>query len=198
MKHFFILLNICLLSSFSLFSQTFPSVFGSGIWYDSEQSSDIQTLNNKLNNKNTQNLSNSEDSTIRLNYHVMRRFEEHTASINTDFDISQSSRLSVIVVFHSPDTNAEHGIWSVMRDGHQLTGLTDRNLLRSNSSYPYPVKRRGAPMINTSMQSFSKFRGQSDNNAFVLGEATLSDSTTSSFSGDIAECLVFNRFFFFF
>jgi hypothetical protein len=44
------------------------------------------------------------------------------------------------------------------------------------------------------MQSFSKNRAKTDSNYFVLGETMLPDTSITYYSGDIAECLVFDRF----
>ena len=193
-KSFIVIFTFCLSYSFSVFSQSFTSK--TSIWYDSEQESIYQTQNNSTNKNNLQKITSKqdEDSVILLNFNTVKHFNTEMSSMQTEYDISRSSRLSVIVVFHASDTLSEHGIWSVTRDGKQITGLTDRRLLRQKSEYKYPIKRRGIPLINTSMQAFSKIRNKADSNYFVLGEATLPDSTLSSFSGNIAECLVFNRF----
>ena len=169
-----IILFICVSYSLGVFSQRLLPEFQPNSWYDSEQS--------------------AFDSSARLNFHSVQRFGDTVSPIKSAYDISQTARLTVVVVFHSSDTLVEHGIWGVVRDGKQFTGLTDKRLLRPNSEYIYPVKRRGIPLINTSMQAFSKVRGSADSNYFVLGEAFLPDSTLSSFSGYIAECLVFDRF----
>jgi hypothetical protein len=174
------ILFICILGNYSVYSQ---SASKANIWYDSEQKS-----------KNLSQKSLQTDSVVLLNFHTVGVYNEEVTPIRLVFDISRSSRLTVIVVFHSRDTMFEHGIWSVVRDGKQVTGLTDKRLLRPNSEYVYSVKRMGIPLINTSIQAFSKIRGKADSNHFVLGEAFLSDLTLSSFSGNIAECLVFDRF----
>jgi hypothetical protein len=178
-----ITLFICILGSLGLCSQSLSVVSKVNFWYDSEK-----------NSKNSLQNSQSSDSLILLNFHRVDVYNEEVTPLKSAFDISRSSRLTVIVVFHSRDTMSEHGIWSVVRDGKQVTGLTDKRLLRPNSEYVYPVKRRGIPLINTSVQAFSKIKGKADSNHFVLGEAFLPDLTLSSFSGDIAECLVFDRF----
>ena len=171
------------------------SLLKTDIWYDSGQQSINQLQNNTLSKSILQRTGMPvQDSVALLNFHRVKTFGEAVSSFRAGFDISKSSRLTVIAVYHSPDTSTEHGIWSVMRDGKQVTGLTDKRLLRQKSEYQYPVKKRGIPLINTSMQAFSKIRGKADSNHFVLGEAILPDSTLSTFTGDIAECLVFSRF----
>ena len=197
MRTFFISLLVYVSCSLSLYSQSssFRAV-PANIWYDSEKNRTEQEQNSPSNKKRVSETSVSapQDSAVFLNFHNVKTFNEEVTPIKSEYDISRSARLTVIVVFHSPDTNTEHGIWSVVRDGKQVTGLTDKRLLRPNSEYNYPVKRRGIPLINTSMQAFSKIKGKADSNHFVLGEAILKDSSVSSFNGDIAECLVFDRF----
>jgi len=191
MRTSFIIVFICISYSFRVYSQSFSSVKKADIWYDSEQD-----LSDKF-QKSGSNSSLTEvepDSIDVLNFHSVKSFSEEVRAIKSVYDISRSARLTVIVVFHSPDTLKEHGIWSVVRGGKQVTGLTDRRLLRQKSEYVYPVKRRGIPLINTSMQSFSKIGGDGDSNHFVLGAAVLPDTSMSSFVGDIAECYVFDRF----
>ena len=171
----FIVLSICVSLSLCVFSQGISGRFGSNFWYDS--GAEIVS-----------------DSSAGLNFHLVRSFGDSVSPIKFFHDVGLTSRLSVIVVFHSSDTLAERGLWGVFRDGKQFTGLTDNRLRRPHSEYFYPVKRRGIPLINTSMQAFSKVRGGADSSYFVLGAAYLPDSTLSSFSGEIAECLVFDRF----
>jgi hypothetical protein len=187
MRRFVIFLFISVLCCLRVYPQ---SVQQANIWFDSEQSSQPQSQDKSSLQKSVL----QQDSVVLLNFHSVKSFTESVSPLQMPHDISRSSRLTVIVVFHSQDTVSEHGIWSVFRGGEQVTGLTDRRLLRQNSEYVYPVKRRGIPLINTSMQSFSKIRAAADSNHFELGAALLPDSTFSSFSGDIAECLVFDRF----
>jgi len=189
MKIFFISLLICILSSYDIYSQSSADVLKSAIWYDNE------TLSSHNQSKSHfQKSAEGADSTVLLNFHIVKTFSEAIPSLSMLYDLSVTSRLTVIVVYHSADTVSEHGIWSVYRGGKQVTGLTDKRLLRPNNDYAYPVKRRGIPLINTSIQSFSKFRGTSDSNYFTLGKAQLGDSLVSAFSGDMAECFVFDRF----
>ena len=190
MRPLFIFISICLSNSFGVYSQTSVAVPQVSIWYDGEQNRTNQGDNSQLIGESAAH----GDSAISLNFHSVKTFNETVTPIRSSYDIGLSSRLTVIVVFHSRDTVAEHGIWSVFKGGKQITGLTDKRLIRKNSEYVYPVKRRGIPLINTSIQAFSKIRGDSDSNYFVLGEAFLPDSTRSFYSGDIAECLVFDRF----
>jgi len=194
MRTFVILLFLSASFSFSLYSQGLSVVPQSDIWYVSERGL----------SKGLQKVSSSEgvvrdtsiagDSAVLLNFHVVDVYKSGVLPIKSLYDISRSMRLTVIVVFHSPDTMTEHGIWGFFRGEKQFTGLTDRRLLRPSSEYVYPVKRRGIPLINTSIQAFTRLRGSSDSSYFVLGGAVLSGSTFSSFSGRIAECLVFDRF----
>jgi hypothetical protein len=193
MKNIFIYLIICLLSVSALHAQHTPYVLQTDIWYDSEQPAN-SLQNRNISKGNLQKRTSEQDSSVLLNFHSVQSFTEQVSPFKSLYDIAKTSRLTVIVVFHSPDTAAEHGIWQVVRDGKQITGLTDKRLLRQKSEYRYPTKKRGIPLINTSMQAFSKIRGKADSNYFVLGAAVLPDSALSSFSGDIAECLVFNRF----
>ena len=189
MGRFFIFLILFFASIFVVNSQTI-SVPLSAIWFDSEG----QLQDNQSNSsEKIQKSSDSRDSVISLNFHRVKSFVSGVSSIRSLYDLGVTSRLTVVVVFESSDTLSEHGIWSVVRDGNQVTGLTDKRLLRQNGDYIYPVQRRGIPLINTSMQAFSKIRGEAGDNYFSLGEARLSD-TLSSFSGTIAECLVFDRF----
>ena len=196
-KIFYFFILICISYSFSAYSQSLPLVTNAGIWYCSEQDSTSLSQNTRSSNNNSQKSASSQesqDSAVLLNFHSVKSFNDEVTSLRMPYDISRSSRLTVIVVFHSQDTIVEHGIWSVFRGGKQISGLTDKRLLRQNSEYIYGVKRRGIPLINTSMQSFSKLRGSTDNNHFELGNAILRDSTVSFFFGDIAECLVFDHF----
>lgn len=184
---------LCFVGISGIYSQPFR--LKADIWYDSEQQLTNQLQENALNMSALQKTTIiSDDSVVLLNFHLTQSFNEETTPFHAGFDIGKSSRLTVIVVFHSEEKPAEHGIWSVRRGGKQITGLTDRRLLRSKGEYVYPVKKRGIPLINTSMQAFSKIRGKADGNYFILGEATLPDNSLSSFSGEIAECLVFGRF----
>ena len=184
MRVFSLLLFICISFSLSLYSQTLQPIFSANIWYNSE-----------LDSTNLSQIGQTEtvDSVVLLNFHAVKTFKGGVAPIKYSYDISLSSRLTVIVVFHSRDTILENGIWSAVRDDKQITGLTNKRLLRQNTTYTYPVKRKGIPLINTSVQSFSKIRGKADSNYFVLGETILSGSNLSSFSGDIAECFVFDH-----
>ena len=181
---------------FAIFSVHFHAVHSqSVIWFDSEESFANQPQRSPSGESSKMQKSAVEaDSILSLNFHRVKPFNSEVSAIKSLYDISTTSRLTVFVVFESSDTVEEHGIWSVVRDGKQVTGLTDKRLLRPTSDYAYPVKRRGIPLINTSMQAFSKIRGEAKDNYFALGETLLPDSTQSSFSGNIAECLVFDRF----
>ncbi len=192
MKRYFTILFLFFIGISTAYAQS--SLLKTDIWYDSEQQSTNQPQNRTLNKNTLQKTATiPEDSAVLLNFHSIQTFDT-AAPFHADFDISKTSRLTVIVVFHSEDTLTEHGVWSVVRGGKQITGLTDKCLLRQKSEYQYPVKKRDIPLINTSMQAFSKIRGKANSNYFVLGEATLPDSSLSSFAGAIAECLVFDRF----
>jgi hypothetical protein len=197
MRRFLIFLLNCVIGISVIYSQSLLQE--SAIIYDSEQEFTNQFQGSQLNNSDLQSSNKIQDrkiqdSKVLLNYHSVKTFKESVLPIKSPYDLSKSLRLTVIVVYHSPDTSEEHGIWGVLRDGKQITGLTDRRLIRQKSQYQYPVKERGIPLINTSMQSFSKIRGKSDSNHFVLGSAIVSDSILSTLTGDIAECFVFSRF----
>ena len=194
MKNLFIILIFCLLYSCNIFSQSSTYVLKTDIRYDSEPETVNLSENTSMSKSSLRGHTFLTDSMALLNFHEVNQFDQNATPFKSLYDISASSRLTVIMVFHSPDTSLEHGIWSVIRDGKQVTGLTDKRLFRQKSEYQYPVKRRGIPLINTSIQAFSKIRSKADSNHFVLGEAILPDSTLSSFSGNIAECLVFSRF----
>ena len=197
MKKFIVFLFtgiLYLLNGFPVYSQTANPVLRATIWYDSEQDTVSQRENSLFNKQSVAETTIAQDSIIPLNFHKVKPFNENVSPIQSIYDIGITSRLTVIVVFHSSDTLGERGIWSVSRNGKQITGLTDKQVLRPNSQYVYPVKRRGIPLINTSIQAFSKIRGKAESNYFTMGQAILPDSTLSSFSGDIAECLVFDRF----
>jgi hypothetical protein len=200
MKRIVINLIICSVCGVGVYGQhqTIPNKANAIIWYDSEQQEDKaneQTLVEGM-IKSSAKMSSvrQEDSCRLLNFHRVKTFEQGQSAVKTPCDVKNFSRLTVIVVYHSPDTLEEHGIWSVHSGKGQLSGLTDRRLLRQKSEYVYPVKRRGIPLINTSMQSFPKNREKTDSNYFVLGETLLGDSGKSYFLGDIAEYLVFDRF----
>lgn len=186
MKRTIILLVSCVVLSGMLCAQNIrssckPAVIG----YDSEGS-----VGEQLSGQPSET---EPDSALLLNFHVVKSFGGDILPLAYPYDISVTSRLTVIVVFHSFDTLEECGVWSVSQGGKQVTGLTDRRLMRPQSEYEYPVKRRGIPLINTSVQSFSKLRGKSFGNEFVLGSSLL-DSTESLFRGAIAECYVFDRY----
>ncbi|HHU47759.1 MAG TPA: hypothetical protein GXZ40_07680 [Bacteroidales bacterium] len=127
-----------------------------------------------------------------INFHKSLAFTDSLSVLVADYPFSPISHLSVITVFHVSDTSSEHGIWSLLVNDRQLTGLTDRRLLREKSYYPYPLKRQGIPIIQVSVQSFAKNR--SDSIRFVMGQCEMPDSSTSYFQGDIAECMVFDKF----
>jgi hypothetical protein len=153
--------------------QIIPNRIEETIWHDSKQ----------------------EDSLRLLNFHKVKTFDQEKISIKTPYKVKEFSQLTVIVVYHSPDTLKEHGIWSVHTNKGQISGLTDRRLLRQKSEYVYPVKRRGQPLINISMQSFSRNRQKTDSIYFILGETKLPDTSLCYYSGDIAEYLIFDHFF---
>jgi hypothetical protein len=199
MKQFIIILSLCSVSLFSVYSQqeVMPRVKAQ-LWYDFEKqqkSTPVEQSEKGISKSNIHKSTGVKQDSLRLlNFHRVKTFEQEKTSIKTRYEVKDFSRLTVIVVYHSPDTVKEHGIWSVQSSKGQLSGLTDRRLLRQKSEYVYPVKRRGVPLINTSMQSFPKNRAKTDSNYFVLGETTLPDSTLCYYSGDIAEYLVFDRF----
>ncbi|MDR0603424.1 MAG: T9SS type A sorting domain-containing protein, partial [Bacteroidales bacterium] len=200
MKRIIINLIIYTLFSAGIYGQhqIIPNKTKATIWYDVEQQEDsaslVQLAKGVTRSNTHKSISMSQDSFRLLNFHKVKTFEQEKSSIKTPYNVKGFSRLTVIVVYHSPDTLKEHGIWSVHSGKGQVSGLTDRRLIRHKSEYVYPVKRRGIPLINTSMQSFPKNRVKADSNYFVMGETILPDSSLCYYSGDIAEYLVFDHF----
>jgi hypothetical protein len=197
MKRIFIILVICSICSVSVYSQQENIPYGkrAKIWYDSERQQDSTYLGKRTLKSGAKMGSElNQDSLRLLNFHKTKTFDLEQTSIKMPYEVNSISRLTVIVVYHSSDTLTEHGIWSMYSGKNQISGLTDRRLFRQKSEYEYPVKQRGIPLINTSMQSFSKSRQRMDSNYFVLGETILPDSSVSYYSGDIAEYFVFDKF----
>lgn len=127
-----------------------------------------------------------------INFHKGLALTDSLSMLRAEYPFSPISRVSVITVFHVSDTSAEQGVWSLSVDGRQLTGLSDRRLLREKTYYSYPLKRRGIPIIQVSVQSFAKKR--SDSIRFVMGRCEMPDSSIASMKGSIAECIVFDKF----
>lgn len=178
----------------NLNSQTLPFYSKADLWYrsnelDSSKQEWSEISRNQLSASSSKNFHLCDSS---YNFHPSIHFEDSTDVLKTIYPVTQVQRLTVISVFNIEDTLTEQGIWSLVIAGKQLTALTDRQLIREKSSYEYPVRKKGIPIINTSVQSFSKKRG--DTIEFIIGNCELSDSTKAYFVGNMAECMVFDRF----
>ena len=126
------------------------------------------------------------------NFHRSVQIMDSTGLMGVNYPVKTIQRLTVITVYTVSDTSKEQGIWSLEIDGKQLTGLSDRQLIRERSAVTYPVHTKGIPIINTSVQSFTKKRG--DTIVFKVGTSILPDSTQAYLKGQIAECMVFDKF----
>jgi len=127
-----------------------------------------------------------------INFRRSIYFPDSTAVMRTAYPFKQISHLTVITVFNVADTVKEHAVWSLDLNGKQISALSDRRLLREKTYYNYPLKSKDIPILNVSVQSFSKKR--SDSVTFLLGQCVLPDSSMAYFQGDIAECMVFDKF----
>ncbi len=129
-----------------------------------------------------------------INFHPVISFDGVNDQMKMFYDISHFSRLTVILAFHNTDTISEQGVWSLDAGSKQVSALTNKNLLRASGAVTYPVKKRGIPTVNSSVQSWTKKRNKSNDIMFIVGGAVLADSTASLFKGSIAECLVFDKY----
>lgn len=127
-----------------------------------------------------------------INFHRSIYFPDSTAVMRTAYPFKHISHLTVITVFNVADTVKEHAVWSLDLNGKQLSALSDQRLLRGKTFYNYPLKSKEIPILNVSVQSFSKKR--SDSVTFLLGQCVLPDSSMAYFQGEIAECMVFDKF----
>ncbi len=181
-------------SVIELHSQSLPVYSRADLWYRSNELDTIG-LNWTDISKNEQaaragNAYSVSDSSY--NFHKSIRFNDSTDQLEAFYPVHTITRLTVVSVFNVSDTMTEHGVWSLDVDGKQLTGLSDRQLIREKSSVTFPIRRKEIPIIHTSVQSFSKKRG--DTVVFTLGNCVLPDSTTAYFRGNMAECMVFDKF----
>ncbi len=194
MKRIYLFIPLFLFIVLETSAQTKPAYQRADVWYRS----------NELDTSGTNWLDISKNdvpaecgvpytlSEKNINFHRAIYFPDSTAVMRTAYPFKHISHLTVITVFNVADTTQEHAVWSLDVKGKQLTALSDRRLIREKTFYEYPLKHKGIPILNVSVQSFSKKRG--DSVTFLMGQCVLPDSTTSFFKGDIAECMVFDKF----
>lgn len=178
----------------TLRAQTLPFYSKADLWYRSNEldSSKQEWSDVSRNQLAAKSMKVYHVSDSLYNFNSSIQFVDSVDLMKVAYPITQVQRLTVITVFNISDTSMEHGIWNLEVDGKQLTALSDRQLIREKTSSVYPVRKKGIPMINTSVQSFSKHQG--DTIQFVLGNCELPDSTWVHFTGNIAECMVFDKF----
>jgi len=128
-----------------------------------------------------------------INYNKAVVFDGLNDRLDIPFNLSNTSQLTILAAYHSKGTLDERGIWSATINPTQEVMLTTQKVSGPQSIAKYSEGNMNLPVVNTTAQYWGK-AGEGVTGASVqLGSAGSEQSDIATFSGSVAEYIVFDR-----
>lgn len=128
-----------------------------------------------------------------INFNKAINFDGVNDKLEIPFDISTSTQLTIISVYHSKGTLTERGIWNAKINKDQDVMLSTQRIKGPQSIVKYSEGNMNFPLINTTSQFWGETTTGIPNAKISLGSVNPDELDVQTFSGNIAEFMVFDR-----
>ena len=128
-----------------------------------------------------------------INFNGAISFDGSENKLNIPFDLSQASQLTILTVYNSKGTVDERGVWGTTINPGQDVFLSTQKITGPQSIAKYSEGNMNLPVVNTSAQYWGKAGDGVPGASLYLGSTTDEISDLNTFSGNIAEFIVFDR-----
>lgn len=128
-----------------------------------------------------------------INFNKAITFDGVNDKLNIPFDISTSTQLTIISVYHSKGTLTERGVWSAKINKDQDVMLSTQRVTGPQNIVKYSEGNMNFPVINTTSQFWGESISGIPNATITLGSGSPDEIDINTFSGNIAEYMVFDR-----
>jgi len=128
-----------------------------------------------------------------INFNATVLFEGEDYKLNIPLNLSNTSQLTVVTVYNTKGAMDERAIWSAIINPNQDVFLTTQKLSSPQGIAKYSEGNINLPVVNTSSQYWGKAGEGVDGASITLGALITDTSSIASFSGDIAEFIVFDH-----
>lgn len=128
-----------------------------------------------------------------INFNKAVSFDGINDKLTIPFNISSSTQLTIISVYHSKGTLTERGIWSTYINKDQEVMLSTQRAKGPQSIVKYSKGNMNFPVINTTSQFWGESTSSNPNTVIILGDGNSEELENNTFSGNIAEFMVFDR-----
>ena len=128
-----------------------------------------------------------------INFNKAIIFDGINDKLTIPFNMSNSTQLTIISVYHSKGTLTERGIWSTNINKDHTVMLSTQRAKGPQSIVKYSEGNMNFPVINTTSQFWGESTSGNPNTLITLGAGNSEDLGNSTFSGNVAEFMVFDR-----
>ncbi len=128
-----------------------------------------------------------------INFNKAVAFNGEDFKLNIPFNLSNTSQLTIVTVYNTSDESEERAIWSATINPNQDVSLSTQKLSSPESIAKYSDSNLNIPVVNTSSQYWGKAGEGVDGVSITLGALKTDTSSIASFSGAIAEFIVFDH-----
>ncbi|GET22358.1 T9SS type A sorting domain-containing protein [Prolixibacter denitrificans] len=128
-----------------------------------------------------------------INFNRTVSFNGQKEQFKIPLNLSQTSQLTIVAVYHSKDTTSERAVWSAVVKPEQSVMLSTRRAAGPQSIAKYSEGTISVPMVNTTAEYWGKASSGVTGASLWLGSGASIADSLQNFSGDMAELLVFKR-----
>lgn len=122
-----------------------------------------------------------------LNYNPCFFLDENRNGFLVSYNLGDISKMSVVIVYQTPDSILEQGIWSVIKDTSKIQCLTTHKVDGESFAVKYADKNNTAAIVNALNFSWKEKPIDTVKEVIHIG-----GTDSLYFHGKVAECLVYH------